>query len=185
MEKLSLVVSDFLTAQVEAGAQAVQLFDTWAGILSPRDYEDCVLPHVKRVVERVHKSNAPLILYGNGTGSLLELMDEAGPDVLGVDWRVDLRNVRQRLGPNRPLQGNLDPMVLFAPLEVVQQQARGVLQKAGVGTPHIFNLGHGITPEAPVEAVAELVRFVHEESRRLRADRVDGSKPGGEGDHHE
>jgi len=178
MEKLSLVVADYLTAQIEAGAQAVQLFDTWAGLLSPTDYEEYVLPHVRRIVEAVHRTQAPLILYGNGTSSLLELMDEAGPDVLGLDWRISLRDVRHRLGPHRPIQGNLDPGLLFAPHETIRTQARRVLVEAGVGSPHIFNLGHGITPEAPVEAVAELVRFVHEESRRLRAEASSIPAPG-------
>jgi uroporphyrinogen decarboxylase len=167
MEKLSLVVMDYLNAQIEAGVQAVQLFDTWAGLLSPRDYAEYVLPHVRRIVETVSRPDVPVILYGNGTGGLLELMDEAGPDVLGVDWRVDLKDARRRLGRTRPLQGNLDPAVLYAPVDVIRERARGILVDAG--NAHIFNLGHGITPGTPVEGVTELVRFVHEESRRLRA----------------
>jgi uroporphyrinogen decarboxylase len=166
MEKLSLVVIDYLNAQIEAGVQAVQLFDTWAGLLSPRDYAEYVQPHVRRIVETVGRRGVPVILYGNGAGGLLELMDETGPDVLGLDWRVDIRDVRRRLGRTRPLQGNLDPAVLYAPVDVIRERARGILEDAG--TAHIFNLGHGITPDTPVEGVAELVRFVHEESRRLR-----------------
>ena len=169
MEKLSLVVADYLQAQIEAGAQAVQLFDTWAGLLFPKDYEEYVLPHVRHVIELVYSADIPLILYGNGTGGLLEHMDAAGPDVVGVDWRIGMDQARRRLGDNRVLQGNLDPAVLQAPLEIIQTRAREVLEQVGPGTPHIFNLGHGITPDTPVEGVAELVRFVHEEGRRLRA----------------
>ncbi len=171
MEKLTLVVSDYLKAQIEAGAQAVQLFDTWAGLLSPRDYAENVLPHVRRVVESVSTDGVPVILYGNGTGGILELMDETGADVLGIDWRVTLGDARRRLGRHRPLQGNLDPALLLAPVPIIQARAGEILEEAGPETPHVFNLGHGITPDVPVEAVAELVRFVHEEGRRLRVGR--------------
>jgi uroporphyrinogen decarboxylase len=160
-----------------AGAQAVQLFDTWSGLLAPRDYEEFVLPHVTRVVERVHRTGAPLILYGNGTGGLLELMDASGADVLGLDWRVDLKSARRRLGSRRPLQGNLDPSTLFAPHDVLRARAAETLRDVGIETPHIFNLGHGVTPDTPIDAVAELVRFVHEEGRRLRAARAAESAP--------
>jgi len=170
LEKLSLVVSDYLEAQIEAGVQAVQLFDTWSGLLSPRDYEEYVLPHVRRILERVSRAGTPSILYGNGTGGLLELMDEAGPDVLSLDWRVGMKDVRLRLGDRRPLQGNLDPGVLAAPASVIREQALQILHDAGLRSPHIFNLGHGITPGSPIEGVEELVRTVHEESRRLRGD---------------
>ncbi len=169
MEKLTLVISEYLKAQIEAGAQAVQLFDTWAGLLTPRDYHEHVLPHVRRVVERVQTDGVPFILYGNGTGGLLELMDESGADVIGLDWRVTMLDARRRLGIHRPLQGNLDPAVLLAPPRVIWDHARDILAGAGPETPHVFNLGHGITPDAPVESVSELVRFVHEEGRRLRS----------------
>jgi uroporphyrinogen decarboxylase len=168
LEKLSLVVIDHLTAQIEAGAQVVQLFDTWAGLLAPVDYQEYVLPHIQRIVSRIHKTGAPFILYGNGTGGLLELMDGAGPDVLGLDWRVNPGDVRLRLGLHRPLQGNLDPAALYAGPEVIRDRARRILHEVGPGTPHIFNLGHGITPNTPIAGVEELVRFVHEESRSLR-----------------
>jgi uroporphyrinogen decarboxylase len=168
MEKLSLVVSDYLSAQVEAGAQAVQLFDTWSGILSPRDYREFVLPHVRRIVERVKTPGVPFILFGVGTGGLLELMKESGADVIGIDWRTSMKEARRRLGPDQPLQGNLEPAVLYAPLEIIRERAREILMEVGLKGPHVFNLGHGITPETPIEAVAELVRCVHEDGRRLR-----------------
>lgn len=170
LEKLSLVVADYLAAQIDAGAQAVQLFDTWAGLLSPSDYVEYVQPHVRRIVEKVHAANVPIILYGNGTGGLLEHMDEAGPDVLGLDWRVSIKEVRRRLGQHRVLQGNLDPTVLLASPGIIQEQAHRILVDAGPHTPHIFNLGHGVSPDTPIEGVAELVRFVHDEGRRLRAE---------------
>jgi uroporphyrinogen decarboxylase len=168
MEKLSLVVADHLNAQIEAGAQAVQLFDTWAGNLSPRDYREFVLPHVHRVVENVRTPGVPIILYANGGGGLLEQFEETGADVLSLDWRTDPADARRRLGARRPLQGNLDPAVLYAPPEVIRDRAREILLAVGVETPHVFNLGHGVTPQTPVDGVAELVRFVHEEGRRLR-----------------
>ena len=168
MEKLSLVVGDYLAAQIEAGAQAVQLFDTWSGLLSPSDYREFALPHVRRIVERVRRPGVPFILYGNGTGGLLELLAESGADVIGVDWRTSLTDARTRLGRTRPLQGNLDPAVLFAPPDQLEEQVRRVLVEAGVDTPHVFNLGHGITPDASPDAVAHLVRSVHEQGRLLR-----------------
>ena len=168
LEKLGFVVSDYLQAQIEAGAQAVQLFDTWAGLLSPRDYEEHVLPHVRAVIERVRKPGVPVILYGNGTGGLLELMDRSGADVIGLDWRLDVADARKRLAPGRPIQGNLDPAVLFAPRDVIADRARGLLAAAGTSAPHVFNLGHGISRHTPVEAVEELVRVVHAEGARLR-----------------
>ena len=171
MEKLSLVVSDYLSAQIEAGAQAVQLFDTWAGVLSPRDYLEFVAPHVRRIIERVKTPGVPFILFGTGTGGLLELMAETGPDVLGIDWRTSMKDARRRLGTELPLQGNMDPVTLYAPIEVIREQAREILSDVGPSTPHVFNLGHGITPETPIDSVAELVRCVHEESRRLRKGR--------------
>ena len=184
MEKLSLVVADFLKAQIEAGAQAVQIFDTWAGLLAPRDYSDYVLPHLVRIVEQVHTETVPVILYGNGTGGLLELMDATGADVLSLDWRVSMADARRRLGTRRPLQGNLDPAVLLAPSELVHQRVRDILNEVGVDTPHVFNLGHGVSPRVPPEAVADLVQFVHEEGRRLRAgkDEESTAPTGGGGD---
>jgi len=168
MEKLSLVVSDYLSAQIKAGAQAVQLFDTWSGILSPRDYREFVLPHVKRIVEKVKTPGVPFILFGVGTGGLLELMKETGADVIGIDWRTSMKDARRRLGPDLPLQGNLEPAVLYAPLEIIRDRAREVLMDVGPHSAHVFNLGHGVTPETPVDSVAELVKWVHEEGRRLR-----------------
>jgi len=169
MEKLGLVVSDYLKAQIEAGAQAVQLFDTWAGMLSPRDYEEFVLPHVTAVVERTRTPGVPFILYGNGTGGLLERLERTGADVIGLDWRIEIGEARRRLGPGRAIQGNLDPSTLFAPPEIIRARSREILEQAGTDAPHVFNLGHGISRWTPLEAVESLVRAVHESGRELRA----------------
>ncbi len=185
MEKLTLTVADYLRAQIAAGVQAVQLFDTWAGLLSPADYAEHVLPHVSRIVASVRTEGVPFILYGNATGSLLELMAGTGADVIGLDWRVSMADARRRLGDARPLQGNLDPAVLLAPMETLRARARTILEENGAEAPHVFNLGHGITPDAPPEAVAELVRFVHEDGRRLRAGRVVGVTPAGKAGNHD
>jgi uroporphyrinogen decarboxylase len=173
MEKLSAVTADYLRAQIQSGAQAVQLFDTWAGLLSPRDYREYVFPHVQSVVERTATPGVPFILYGNGTGALLEQMARTGADVIGLDWRVDIADAKRRLGERRPLQGNLDPAVLFGPADTISQRAREILEAVGPGTPHVFNLGHGISRHTPVEAVETLVRTVHQVGREMR------TRPGG------
>ncbi|NNF06016.1 MAG: uroporphyrinogen decarboxylase [Candidatus Eisenbacteria bacterium] len=172
MEKLSLVVGDYLLAQIEAGAQAVQLFDTWAGLLSPTDYKEFVFPHVQSLIKRVKSPGVPFILYGNGTGGLLELMDQTGADVIGLDWRLEIEQALPRLSEGRVVQGNLDPSVLFAPPSIIQDQAARILQQIKPGQGHIFNLGHGISRHTPVEAVETLVTFVHDEGRRLRSSKA-------------
>jgi uroporphyrinogen decarboxylase len=152
-----------LRAQVEAGAAVVQLFDSWVGTLSPRDYRDLVLPSTRQVLEGLADLGVPRILFGVGTGELLDLMAGAGADVVGVDWRVPLDRARQRLGPGRGVQGNLDPAVCLAPWPVVATQARAVLAEAGAQPGHIFNLGHGVLPETDPDILARLVDLVHEE----------------------
>jgi uroporphyrinogen decarboxylase len=169
MEKLGLTVADTLRAQIAAGAQAVQLFDTWAGILSPADYREFVMPHVRAVVDRVATPGVPFILYGTNTGGLLEDMEKTGADVIGLDWRVEIADARRRLSPGCAIQGNLDPAVLFGPSAVIARRAREIVEAAGVEAPHIFNLGHGISRLTPVEAVDTLVDTVHREGRRVRA----------------
>ncbi|HVF24012.1 MAG TPA: uroporphyrinogen decarboxylase [Pyrinomonadaceae bacterium] len=161
---MSLIVASlvkYLNAQIEAGAQAVQLFDSWVGALSPDDYREFVLPHTKAVIENV-KPGVPVIHFGTGTATLLELMREAGGNVIGLDWRVRLDHGWQRVGHDVAVMGNLDPVALFADREVLLAQARKVLDQAGGRPGHIFNLGHGILPETPVENVIALVEMVHE-----------------------
>jgi uroporphyrinogen decarboxylase len=150
----------YLNAQIEAGAQAVQLFDSWVGCLNPNDYREFVLPHTRSVIRNV-KAGVPVLHFGTGTATLLELMREAGGDVIGLDWRVRLDEAWQRVGHDVAVMGNLDPVVLFANQDVLRREAARVLEQAGGRPGHIFNLGHGILPETPVENVIALIDIVH------------------------
>jgi uroporphyrinogen decarboxylase len=155
----------YLNAQIEAGAQAVQLFDSWIGALSPDDYREYVLPHTRNVIRGVN-SGTPVIHFGTGTSALLELMREAGGDVIGLDWRVRLDESWKRIGHDLGVMGNLDPVALFANQDHLRSQAELILQQAGGRPGHIFNLGHGILPETPLENVIALVEMVHEMSAK-------------------
>src|SRR5690606_29301409 len=166
MRKLSEVVRRYLRAQVEAGAQAVQLFDSWVGALGPDDYREYVMPHVAHILRDVETLGVPVIHFGTGTGSLLELQREAGGTVIGVDWRTPLDLAWKRIGYDRAVQGNLDPTVLFAPRDVALKAAATVLERAEGRPGHIFNLGHGILPETPVETVQAVIDFVHGYQRK-------------------
>ncbi len=170
--KLARTVSLYLEAQVAAGAQAVQIFDTWAGILSPQDFEEFALRYVRALIAGLRASPAwkdggvPIIYYVNGSAPYLEQMAAVGADVIGVDWKMDLRVARQRLGPGVAAQGNLDPAALFLPPAEIAARVKDVLA-AGAGMPgHIFNLGHGVLPETPVEHVRALVEAVHAHGKR-------------------
>lgn len=167
MEKLSQVVGEYLLAQARAGAQALQLFDSWVGQLSPVDYRAYVLPHSRRALEIAAAGGVPIIHFGTNTGGMLDLIAEAGGDVIGVDWRLTLADARRKLGPEVAVQGNLDPVTLLAPWEQLSKAATDVLESAAaIGWPgHIFNLGHGILQGTPVDNVARLVDFVHEYAR--------------------
>jgi len=162
MGKLAEVVRRYLIAQIAAGADCLQLFDSWVGQLSREDYATYVMPHVAHVLAGVSGKGAPVIHFGTGTHALLELQAKAGGDVLGLDWRTPLVEGWDRVGHDRAVQGNLDPTVLFAPREVVFEHAARVLEAAAGRPGHIFNLGHGILPETPVDNVHALVDFVHE-----------------------
>ena len=163
MALISRALSRYLNAQIEAGAQTVQLFDSWVGCLSPDDYREFVLPHTRNVIRNV-VPGVPVIHFGTGTATLLELMREAGGDVIGLDWRIRLDEGWQRVGHDVAIMGNLDPVVLFANQEALRAQAKRILDRAGKRVGHIFNLGHGILPETPVENVIALVDMVHEMS---------------------
>jgi uroporphyrinogen decarboxylase len=164
MSRISRALSLYLNAQIEAGAQAVQLFDSWVGCLSQDDYREYVLPHTREVIRSI-KPGTPVIHFGTGTATLLELMREAGGDVIGLDWRIRLDEGWKRLG-DVAVMGNLDPIALFAGADFVRAQAKRILDEAAGRPGHIFNLGHGILPETPVETVMALVEAVHELSRR-------------------
>ncbi len=165
MEKISEVVVRYLNAQIDAGAEAVQLFDSWVGCLSPSDYREYVLPHVKGIMEGIG-GKVPVIHFATNSSTLLELMAEAGGDVIGVDWRIDIGEAWKRIGYEKAIQGNLDPVVLFARQEVIERAVKAILDSVGNRPGHIFNLGHGILPKTPVENVVALVDMVHRLSRR-------------------
>jgi len=161
MGKLAEVVRRYLLAQITAGADCLQLFDSWVGQLSRDDYSEYVLPHVKHILDGISGKGVPVIHFGTGTHALLELQAKAGGDVIGLDWRTPLAEGWDRVGHDRAVQGNLDPTVLFAPRSVVFEHAKRVLDAAAGRPGHIFNLGHGILPETPVDTVKALVDFVH------------------------
>jgi uroporphyrinogen decarboxylase len=165
MERVSRVLVKYLNAQIAAGAQAVQLFDSWVGCLSPADYREYVLRHTRTVVNGV-TPGVPVIHFATGTGTWLELMREAGGDVIGLDWRVELDQAWARVGHDVAVMGNLDPVDLFAPPEFIRARAKKILDQAGGRNGHIFNLGHGILPETPVDHVIGLIEAVHELSQR-------------------
>jgi len=166
MEKLSEVVRRYLVAQVASGAQAIQLFDSWVGALSPEDYENSVEPYVSHILQDVMKLGVPVIHFGTGTTTLLELQKRAGGTVIGVDHRLSLSEASRRLGPNVALQGNLDPMLLLAPWEVLRLRAEKVVEEGKRLPGHIFNLGHGIVPEVDPSQVTRLADFIHEVGQR-------------------
>ncbi len=165
METLVEVVTRYLRAQVEAGVQVVQLFDSWVGALGPGDYERFVLPYTTQIFSAVRATAVPSIHFGTGTAGLLELMTGAGSDILSVDWRVRLDDAWRRIGHERGIQGNLEPAVLLAPFSVVQDAAADVLRRAEGRPGHIFNLGHGVLPDTLPESLTRLVDFVHGQAR--------------------
>jgi uroporphyrinogen decarboxylase len=154
-------VVDYLNAKIRAGCDAVQIFDTWAGILSPWDFEEFSLKYIKYICENLKTDGAPVIVFAKGVNSLQNLAD-LKCDVLGVDWTKDIGEVRARVGKTKAVQGNLDPCVLFAPKEKIEAETEKVLSKFGHGAGHIFNLGHGILPKTPVESAKYFVNCVKE-----------------------
>jgi len=164
LARLTDITISFLQIQVSAGASAVQLFDSWVGTLSPEDYRAAVLPHSKRVFQALAGTGVPRLHFGVGTGELLGLMSEAGPEVVGVDWRVSLDEAVRRVDIGTALQGNLDPAVLLAPWDVVERRAQDVLSRGRTAEGHIFNLGHGVLPETEPDVLARLTDYVHEQT---------------------
>jgi uroporphyrinogen decarboxylase len=164
MRKLSDTITAFLKAQVSAGAQLVQLFDSWIGCLSPSDYRNYVLPHTQRIFREMKNQGVPSIHFGTGTAGLLSLMAEAGGDIVGADWRISIGDAWRSIGSGAGIQGNLDPVLLMAPLPVLRERAKEILDEIDGRAGHIFNLGHGILPPTPEDSVRALVEFVHEYS---------------------
>ena len=165
MELLAALTAKYLNCQIAAGAQAVQIFDSWAGCLTPADYEQFVLPHTKAVIDAI-TPGVPVINFSTGTAGLLKHVRSAGGDVIGLDWRVNLDEGWATVGHDVAVQGNLDPVALFASPKEIRQRADEVLRRAGGRPGHIFNLGHGVLPETPVDHVIALVDAVHELSAR-------------------
>jgi uroporphyrinogen decarboxylase len=165
MELLAALTAKYLNCQIAAGAHAVQIFDSWAGCLTPADYEQFVLPHTKAVIDAI-TPGVPLINFSTGTAGLLKHVRSAGGDVIGLDWRVNLDEGWATVGHDVAVQGNLDPAVLLASPKEIRKRADDVLRRAGGRPGHIFNLGHGVLPETPVENVIAMVEAVHELSAR-------------------
>jgi uroporphyrinogen decarboxylase len=166
---LADVVTDYLSAQIEAGVDAVQIFDSWVGALNARDYREFILPHTRRIFDGVAAYGVPLIHFGVGTGPILGELAEAGGTVIGVDWRTPLDDAWERVGFDRAVQGNLDPTLLLGPIDRALAAADDVLARAAGRPGHIFNLGHGILPMTPVEHVQALARHVHQRTKSNRA----------------
>ena len=161
--RLADITISFLRIQVAAGASAVQLFDSWVGAVSPDDYRRSVLPHTSRIFAALEPAGVPRIHFGVGTGELLGLMGEAGADVVGVDWRIPLDEAVRRVAPDKALQGNLDPAILLAPWEVIEERASDVIERGRTAEGHVFNLGHGVLPETDPGMLARLADLVHAE----------------------
>jgi len=166
MTRVTQVVADYLVAQVAAGAQALQVFDSWVGALSPFDYRRFVFPFMKTLFDALRVTGVPIIHFGTGTAALLSLQKAAGGDVIGLDWRIPLDEGWNLLGEDVAVQGNLDPVVLFAPISEIERQVDDILARARNRPGHIFNLGHGILPETPLESVDAVIDRVHEKSAR-------------------
>jgi len=166
MDKLARVVTGYLRRQIRAGAQAIQLFDSWVGCLAPGDYEEYVLPHVQLIFEGLKQQQVPLIYFGTGTSAILRQMRQAGSDVIGIDWRIHLDEAWTAVGHDVAVQGNLDPLVLFAPPHEIERRVEDILRRAAGRPGHIFNLGHGILPNTPVEHVSAVVEMVHKFTAR-------------------
>ena len=166
MDKFARVITGYLRLQVRAGAQAIQVFDSWVGCLSAGDYAEYVLPHVQLIFEGLKREGVPMIHFGTGTSGMLRQMREAGGDVIGVDWRVHLDEAWATVGHDVAVQGNLDPVTLYAPLHEIERRVADILRRAGGRPGHIFNLGHGILPTTPIAHVAATIDMVHTLSQR-------------------
>ena len=161
MERLTEITIESLVSQIEAGASAIQLFDSWAGSLSPEQYEHFVLPHSSKIFEALFEYSVPRIHFGVGTGEILHLMSAAGADVVGVDWRVPIDEARKRIGVGKAVQGNLDPSILGGDWELISEEVIDILERNAGQHGHIFNLGHGVTPEVNPDVLKRVVDLVH------------------------
>ena len=167
LEKLSDTISNYLSAKIEAGCNAVQIFDTWGGILSQNDFEEFSLRYVEKIISQIKRKNEPVIFFAKGVHFALDKMANSGANVLGLDWTMNLGEVRKKVGDKVALQGNMDPTVLYANKDHIKDEVKNVLASFGIGNGHIFNLGHGILPDIDPENVKALVQFVKEESKHF------------------
>ncbi|MGC1781214.1 MAG: uroporphyrinogen decarboxylase [Acidobacteriaceae bacterium] len=174
MQKLATVLADYAAQHVEAGADVIQIFDSWAGALSVTDYREYVLPITRLLIRQVRAMGVPVIYFGVDTATLLPSMRETDADVIGLDWRIPLDAGWEMLGNAYAVQGNLDPIALFAPETLLRARVKEVLRKAGGRPGHIFNLGHGIVPGTPVENVRRVVRWVHDICAEMRSEHKEG-----------
>ena len=161
MEKLTDMIVSYLSAQIKTGAQAVQIFDTWAGILTPSDYKQFAFPYIRKAISELKKEGVPIIYFVNNCAGILQEIKKTGADVIGIDWRIDLSDAIKKLGKKIVVQGNLDPCALFLPKEKIEDRVKDILWKGDAAKGHIFNLGHGVLPQTPVENVIALVEAVH------------------------
>ena len=166
MEKITTMSMEYLNAQIAAGAQCIQIFDTWGGILSPADYERYVLPYTVRLINGLNRIETPVIHFVKGSGAMLNTVQKAGGDVMGLDWHVNLGTARDLIGPKMAVQGNLDPTVLFATQEIIEREVKRVLDENAGRPGHIFNLGHGILPTVPPANARFMVECVHRLSKK-------------------
>jgi uroporphyrinogen decarboxylase len=166
MEKVTMMDMEYLNAQIKAGAQAIQIFDTWGGVLSPADYVRYVLPYTTKLINGLNRLETPVIHFVKGAGTMLDIVKRAGGDVMGLDWHVDLGKARDILGSDMAVQGNLDPTVLFASPEIIEREVQRVLDENGDRPGHIFNLGHGILPTVPPANAIHMVECVHRLSQK-------------------
>ncbi|MFQ6051557.1 MAG: uroporphyrinogen decarboxylase [Candidatus Hydrothermarchaeota archaeon] len=166
MDKVVETIISYLNAQIKAGVQAIQIFDSWIGCFSPQDYEKYVMPYTKRVIEGLERDDVPVIHFATGSATLLEFMKKAGGEVIGIDWRINIDDAWKIIGYDKAIQGNLDPAVLFASKDEVEERVRDILMRVNNRPGHIFNLGHGVLPKTPVENVITMVRAVHKYSAR-------------------
>jgi len=165
LDKLSKTVADYLSAQIEAGADAVQIFDTWGGILSQNDFNEFSLKYISKVISQIKRKDEPVIVFAKGVHYKMENLAKCGADVISLDWTMDLGKIRNEIGDKVALQGNMDPTILYAEKEVIKNDVKRILTSFGEGSGHIFNLGHGILPDVDHENAKALVQFVKEESR--------------------
>jgi uroporphyrinogen decarboxylase len=161
MEKLTDMIISYLSAQIKAGAQAVQIFDTWAGILTPQDYKQFAFPYIRKAISELKKEGVPIIYFVNNCAGILQEIKKSGADVIGIDWRIDLSDAIKKLGKKIVVQGNLDPCALFLTKEKIEDRVKDILWKGDAAKGHIFNLGHGVLPQTPVENVIALIEAVH------------------------